>query len=121
MRPPVGHALSLQASGVVLRAQRNAPRCMVCGKQDETVWEGYCPDCRPGAVFCIYCGADLSFSGGWGIGGGQQVCDNCWTALNTPDEEESNVACPYCGYAFFTTGVGADGIPCPACGEQYQP
>ena len=101
--------------------KRNAPRCMICGRQDSTVWEGYCSDCRPGAMFCAYCGADISFSDGYDIGGGQKICDRCYEAMNTPDEEEPNVSCPYCGYAFYTTGVGADGITCPSCGQQYQP
>ena len=101
--------------------KRNAPRCMVCGRQDSTVWEGYCSDCRPGAMFCAYCGADISFSDGYDIGGGQKICERCYEAMNTPDEEEPNVSCPYCGYAFYTTGVGADGITCPSCGQQYQP
>lgn len=37
------------------------------------------------------------------------------------DEETPNVWCPYCGYGFFTTGVGSNGIDCPSCGENYMP
>ncbi len=36
-------------------------------------------------------------------------------------EETPNVWCPYCGYGFFTTGVGSNGIDCPSCGENYMP
>lgn len=35
--------------------------------------------------------------------------------------EEPNVWCPNCGYEFFTTGVGADGLYCPECGFNWMP
>lgn len=37
------------------------------------------------------------------------------------EEETPNVWCPNCGYGFFTTGVGTDGLNCPACGHNWMP
>lgn len=37
------------------------------------------------------------------------------------EEETPNVWCPNCGYGFFTTGVGTDGLNCPACGHDWMP
>lgn len=37
------------------------------------------------------------------------------------NEDEPNVWCPDCGYGFFTTGVGANGLDCPNCGKNFMP
>ncbi|MBP8593153.1 MAG: hypothetical protein KBI35_01845 [Ruminococcus sp.] len=37
------------------------------------------------------------------------------------NEDEPNVWCPDCGYGFFTTGFGSDGLNCPNCGKNFMP
>lgn len=37
------------------------------------------------------------------------------------NEDAPNVWCPDCGYGFFTTGVGANGLDCPNCGKNFMP
>lgn len=37
------------------------------------------------------------------------------------DEDMPNVWCPDCGYGFFVTGVGTDGLTCPQCGTNFIP
>lgn len=38
-----------------------------------------------------------------------------------PDFDSPNVWCPYCGYGFFTSGIGAEGLDCPLCGQNFMP
>lgn len=92
--------------------------CYGCGKYRSDVFEGYCLDCAPNTVYCSGCGANLTYRGGETMEDGSVLCDDC---LNEWYFEQPNVSCPYCGYKFFTSGVGADGLDCPSCGENFAP
>lgn len=36
-------------------------------------------------------------------------------------DDSPNVWCPECGYGFYTTGVGTEGLNCPSCGNNWMP
>lgn len=36
-------------------------------------------------------------------------------------DDSPNVWCPECGYGFYTTGVGTEGLDCPSCGHNWMP
>ena len=38
-----------------------------------------------------------------------------------PALEDPNVWCPNCGYGFYTTGIGIDGLTCSKCGCVWLP
>ncbi len=79
---------------------------------------GYCDACSV-KVYCSLCGADITYRGGISIGDGTVVyCEDCWETVYW---EQPNVTCPHCGYAFFTSGVGVDGLDCPQCGKSFMP
>ena len=48
----------------------------------------------------------------------RQICDQCISQYPTG---QGKVVCPICGYYFYITGMGNDGILCKGCGTQYIP
>lgn len=36
-------------------------------------------------------------------------------------DDDPNIWCTECGYGFFITSVGIDGVECPSCGATFLP
>lgn len=98
-------------------------RCFSCAKCDlcgDDIYDDYsytggyicltCYNANSSPVYCSICGADCALGGG-------EVEGKCLDCYRT----QPNVWCPDCGYGFFVTGVGIDGLDCPSCGKNFMP
>lgn len=94
--------------------------CAVCGRNAQEVSIFYedndyalCEDCYAEKYiskkyYCSDCSKEIAEEES-----SRGLCSDCFS--------QPNVWCPSCGFGFFTTGVGTDGITCKNCEHNWLP